>query len=158
MSLTNTKVGAGQSDEETRVESIEETGGNSSESEGSTMKEEDREAVKHDHCYCLNGEVNNDLWCHESLDEFIAETLGMKLQENRIPSSEIFPTKEELDNSLFVPRGIISKEDEETGKFFKVDLKPPPPSVYCKNSKREFKGEMLEIPLNPKDKRRRRNF
>ena len=157
MSLTNTKVGSGQSDEETRVESIEETGSNSSESEGSTMKEEDGEAVKHDHCYCLSGEVNTDLWCHESLDEFIAETLGIKLRKNWIPESEIFPTKEELDNSLmFVPRGINSKEDEETDKFFKVDLKPP--SVYYENSKREFKGEILEIPLNPKVKRRRRNF
>ena len=151
MNLTTTKVSPAQSDEESRVETTEETDSNSSESEGSTMKDEVRDAVKHDHCYCLNEEVNIDLWCHESLDEFIAETLGVKLQKR-------FENQEELDHSLtFVPRRLMSEEDEETRKFFKVDLIPPTP-VYYEDSKKHLKGELLEIQSNPKDKRRRRNF
>ena len=166
MSLTNNKVSPALSDEETLAETVEETGSKSSDSEELSVMDEEGMAVKHDHCYCLNGEERNDLddlWCNESLDEFVAETSGVELREN--PDLEItsmsvkrLENQEEfVDSPVFAPRGMSSKEDEETRKFFKVDLIPPAP-VYCENSKKNFKGDLLEIRPNPKSKRRRRSF
>jgi len=58
--------------------------------------------LNHDHCYCLNIKdepcehsaatyENIDLSCHESLEEFIAETIGVKLQKNLKPSDQNNP-------------------------------------------------------------------
>lgn len=172
MSLPNTRltpVQSGLEDEDTRIETVEEVRSNSSD-DGETMNSEDGKAVKHDHCYSMNGVENKaaseefDLWCYESLDEFFAETLDIQLQKNPDPLIRNILGKEcenhgvlevSSDNNLTTTqRAVISEEYEETGKFFK-DLVPPPPSpVHYEDQK----ARMLIIKPNIKVKRRRRNF
>ena len=141
MSLTNTKVSptlSGLDEEEMEEVVIDPQSG------PAIMNDDDGEAVKHDHCYSLQGGANKvaskdiNLWCYESLDDFMAET--MEVQQQRNPDLSI--------------RNI--SETEET------DLVPPP--VYYEKSKKgqmkkdgqnTFKGE---IKLNPRVKRIRRNF
>ena len=178
MSLSNTRlapVQSGQEDEDTRIETVEEVKSISSDtrpqSEGATMIAEDDKTVKHDHCYSLSGELHKaaseDLWCYETLDEFIAETLEVKLQKNPDPSiknilgkgcenQEVFGVSGD-SNCSAVQRGIISEEYEETGKIFNDLVQPSPPPVYYEDQK-AFKRGMLKIKPSPKVKRRRRSF
>ena len=109
LSLANTKVTPAQS-------GLSHTG---PQSEGPTMTAENRNAVKHDHCYSMNKAASEkiELWCYESLEEFIAETLEVQLQKPsiRIILGKGCENQEELDfsenkNLTAVLRGVISRE------------------------------------------------
>ena len=152
MSLAHTKVtpaqrveseegGLVESGEEQEVASDTSTGNESVET---TMNDEDVDAVKHDHCYSLQGEANNvaskdiDLWCYESLGDFMAETMEVQHQRNSDLSIRNISETEETD---LVPPPVYYKESQ------KGQMK--------KDGQNTFKGE---IKLNPRVKRIRRNF